>query len=858
MLIVAIVLLSAVVSLPFSAYRTFAIESRFGFNRTTLGTWLADLGKGVLVGAVLGLPLAALVIALMRYAGGAWWLWAWVAWMGFQFLVLALYPTVIAPLFNKFTPMPDGPARERIEALLARCGFASPRALPDGRVEALEPRQRLLHRLRACEAHRDLRHAPRAPHARGDRGRARARAGSLQAQAHREAHRVVGRSTSLAFFALLAWLARADWFYGGLYVPPSPERPGVALVLFFLVLPVFTFLLAPVASLVFAPARVRGGRLRRASRRPPARWCRRSCGSTRTTRRRSRRIRCTRRSTIRIRPRRCGWRTSRRWRPRRSGGPMSISTLALASVVAAACMLAVPSAHAHRAGRRVGQGGRRGRPPLAGRLATAVPRGEMRRRCRPHVHALRSPRAHAAAAPRPGELLQYAARHQLLPQRRTNVAAYLTRGGPVQADERRALEGCEPQAYADDARDDWLDDAAIAQRLAALDGWQLDRDRLVKSFTFADYPATRSSTRWRRCAARRSPSRSRGRLRPLSRRWRTHDADGVTQRPRGGSHGALPMKPGARRGGNRVRPPARSRTRRRGLAPPLRGRCSTAVTTLECVLSGRRLSSPAAIGLRSCALPAAARSKASSRAPPLYRSDTFREKVIAANVPGGRASSRPTSRSTRTCSTGGASPRNASGAASCSSPTSPTSPASRGSRRGSRSIARSAIPSSDVRGGTPSPIARRGAAGEHSVLIGQSGMGKSTILNALCPLGAGADRRVSRRAGHRPAYDDRYDALHARTRARPTAGSSTRPASRRSDIAHVDPACCRSTFARFRAALGHCRFRDCRHDREPGCAVRARVDDGAASPRTDSRCCTRCCARARLRASPKPRNPLLE
>ena len=125
LLIVAVVVVTGLASLPFSAYRTFAIEARFGFNRTTFATWLADLAKGIAVGAVLGLPIAALVIWLMRSAGGGWWLWAWIAWMAFQVLVLALYPTLIAPLFNKFTPLPEGPARARIEALLARCGFAS-------------------------------------------------------------------------------------------------------------------------------------------------------------------------------------------------------------------------------------------------------------------------------------------------------------------------------------------------------------------------------------------------------------------------------------------------------------------------------------------------------------------------------------------------------------------------------------------------------------------------------------------------------------------------------------------------------------------------------------------------------------
>jgi len=247
LLIVAVVVLSGLVSLPFSAWRTFAIEARFGFNRTTPGTWLADLGKGILVGTILGLPLAALVIALMRYAGDAWWLWAWAAWMGFQLLVLALYPTVIAPLFNRFTPMPQGPARARIEALLERCGFASRGLyLMDGskrsshgnayftgfgRAKRIVMFDTLVDRLAPEETEAVLAHE----------------------LGHYKLKHVAKRiawsaAMSLAFFALLAWLARSDWFYGGLYVPPSPDRPGVALVLFFLVLPVFTLILAPLAS----------------------------------------------------------------------------------------------------------------------------------------------------------------------------------------------------------------------------------------------------------------------------------------------------------------------------------------------------------------------------------------------------------------------------------------------------------------------------------------------------------------------------------------------------------------------------------------------------------------------------------
>ena len=140
-----------------------------------------DLAKGILIGAALGLPLAALVLWLMRAAGPLWWIWAWVVWIAFQFLLLALYPTVIAPLFNKFSPLPAGAARDAIEALLARCGFAN-RGLfvMDGSRRSSHGNAFFTGFGRA-QAHRVLRHAARAARAGRDRGGARARARPLQA-----------------------------------------------------------------------------------------------------------------------------------------------------------------------------------------------------------------------------------------------------------------------------------------------------------------------------------------------------------------------------------------------------------------------------------------------------------------------------------------------------------------------------------------------------------------------------------------------------------------------------------------------------------------------------------------------------
>jgi STE24 endopeptidase len=252
LLLCGVALIGGIASLPFSWWRTFRIEERFGFNRTTIATWLADLGKGIAVGAVLGLPLALVVLWLMRSAGAYWWLFVWVTWMAFQLLVLVLYPTVIAPLFNRFSPLPAGAARERIERLLARCGFtASGLFVMDGskrsghgnayftgfghakRVVFFDT---LLARLAPDEIEAVLAH---------ELGHFRLR--------HVVKRVLWSALFSLALLGLLAWLAQAPWSHAGLGIPVADvpaaiARPGVALALFMLVLPVFTFVLAPLAA----------------------------------------------------------------------------------------------------------------------------------------------------------------------------------------------------------------------------------------------------------------------------------------------------------------------------------------------------------------------------------------------------------------------------------------------------------------------------------------------------------------------------------------------------------------------------------------------------------------------------------
>ena len=246
-------LIYAAVGLPFSWWHTFRIEECFGFNRVTLRLWLADLAKGTALAIVFGVPLLLLVLWLMGAAGTTWWLWAWAAWMSFQLLILVLYPTVIAPLFNQFSPLGENPARARIEALLTRCGFRSAGLyVMDGskrsghgnayftgfgKAKRIVFFDTLLERLAPDEIEAVLAH-------------------ELGHYKHLHVVKRVGWSAalSLAVLALLAWLAQAPWFYAGLGIPVSllsvaMSRPGVALELFMLALPVFTFVLEPLSAL---------------------------------------------------------------------------------------------------------------------------------------------------------------------------------------------------------------------------------------------------------------------------------------------------------------------------------------------------------------------------------------------------------------------------------------------------------------------------------------------------------------------------------------------------------------------------------------------------------------------------------
>lgn len=248
-LIVAVVALLGLINLPFTLWRQFRLEARFGFNRMTPRLFAADTLKGIVLAMVLGLPLAAVVLWLMQSAGSLWWLWAWVVWACFNLAVLWLFPTVIAPLFNKFTPLTDASLADRIQALAERCGFTldglfvmdgSKRSAHGnayftglGKSKRIVFFDTLLSRLNADEIEAVLAH-------------------ELGHFKHRHILRriIVSFGISLAFLALLGWLAQRAWFYTSLGVEPNllGSNHALALILFFLVMPVFTFLLTPLAS----------------------------------------------------------------------------------------------------------------------------------------------------------------------------------------------------------------------------------------------------------------------------------------------------------------------------------------------------------------------------------------------------------------------------------------------------------------------------------------------------------------------------------------------------------------------------------------------------------------------------------
>jgi STE24 endopeptidase len=246
LLLLSLSALLALTEVPLALWRQFRVETRFGFNRQTLAGFVADLAKQSLLGLLLGGSLILLVLWLMGRMGENWWLWVWLAWMAFNLLVLAVYPTLIAPIFNKFMPLEDASLRQRIEALLQRTGFQAKGVYVmdgsrrtshgnayftglgkskrivffDNLLEQLSPDQ-----MEAVLAH-ELGHYRRR---------------------HISKRIVLMFGLSLALLWLLASCKDSAWFYAGLNV--TTQTDATALALFFLVLPVFLFPLSPLMSL---------------------------------------------------------------------------------------------------------------------------------------------------------------------------------------------------------------------------------------------------------------------------------------------------------------------------------------------------------------------------------------------------------------------------------------------------------------------------------------------------------------------------------------------------------------------------------------------------------------------------------
>ncbi len=245
LVICSAMIVSSMIDIPFDYYKTFTVDEKFGFNKMTRRMFFSDMVKHTIVGVLLGAPILFAALWLMQGAGAYWWLYLWIVWSVFNLLMLAVYPTFIAPFFNKFTPLADDVLKQRIESLLAKCGFKSQGLfVMDGSARSSHGNayftgfgsskrvvffDTLLERLNADEIEAVLAHE----------------------LGHFRHHHVIKR-IALMFFvsfvglALLGWLMNQDWFYAGLGVEQASNY--MALLLFLLASPVFLFLLRPLMA----------------------------------------------------------------------------------------------------------------------------------------------------------------------------------------------------------------------------------------------------------------------------------------------------------------------------------------------------------------------------------------------------------------------------------------------------------------------------------------------------------------------------------------------------------------------------------------------------------------------------------
>lgn len=248
-LVGAFALVGGLLDAPLAWYRTFRLEEHHGFNRTVLKDWLLDGLKGGVVATVIGLPIVALVLSLMASAGALWWLWAWGCFMAFNVLLMVIYPTLIAPLFNSFKPLEDNVLKDRVTQLMARCGFkAKGLFVMDGSRRSAHANayftglgaakrvvfyDTLLAQLSPDEVDAVLAHELGHFHHR-----------------HIRQRMVTMAVLALGGFAMLGWLSGQSWFYLGLGVEPNLQSSSdaLALLLFMLVVPLLTFYLSPLMA----------------------------------------------------------------------------------------------------------------------------------------------------------------------------------------------------------------------------------------------------------------------------------------------------------------------------------------------------------------------------------------------------------------------------------------------------------------------------------------------------------------------------------------------------------------------------------------------------------------------------------
>ncbi len=243
--ILSLTLLMSLLDLPFSLYSTFVIEERFGFNKTTIKTWITDLLKSALLMMVIGVPLIAVTLWLMNQAGQYWWLYAWSVWTAFSLLMMWAYPVFIAPLFNKFSALEDESLKTRIDDLLQRCGFKRKGVfVVDGSKRSAHGNayftgfgsnkrivfyDTLLESLSENEVEAVLAHE----------------LGHFKRN-HIKKSMALSILMTLGGFVLLAWLMDSAWFYSAMGVETASTH--TALLLFMFVLPVFTYFISPLFS----------------------------------------------------------------------------------------------------------------------------------------------------------------------------------------------------------------------------------------------------------------------------------------------------------------------------------------------------------------------------------------------------------------------------------------------------------------------------------------------------------------------------------------------------------------------------------------------------------------------------------